>query len=111
MNQVFQVQQNLQDTIYQQWKMSKKEVVEHFIEILTNMKTQCDKILEVLLAANGDWVNARKFVHEMWLSQCSARITELRHKGYKIETSPFRDCYRFVSYRLLTEPKQEVLAP
>lgn len=71
--------------------------------------TQAGKILKVLEEADGEWVNARVFIQQMFLSQTSARITELRHKGYAIETSDFRDSYRFVSYRLKLGEGQQAL--
>ena len=83
------------------------------IHLLSNMKpTQCDKILEVLRAAKGDWVSSRVFIREMWLSQTSARICELKKKGHNIQSSDDeglpRDSYNYCSYRLL-EPFHDTL--
>ncbi len=72
-------------------------------------KTQCQRILDRLIEANGDWISAQVFIREMWLTQTAARIVELKRKGHNIETSDFRDEYRFCSYRLPVEPKQEKL--
>ena len=62
--------------------------------------TQTNKILQVLTDAQGDWVNGRKFLHEMYISQYHARIKELEAKGYEIDHSSFKDEYGFSSYRL-----------
>lgn len=65
--------------------------------------TQCEKVLKVLWDANGDWVNGRYFLRELYLSQYHARIYELQERGYKIEASDFTDEHGFKSYRLLKE--------
>lgn len=70
------------------------------------MRTQCEKVLEVLRNAKGDWVNGNFFLREMFLSQYHTRIHELQKKGYKIEASTFLDEWGFKSYRLLEEPEQ-----
>jgi len=72
------------------------------------MKTQGERILERLQKANGEFINGRVFLHEMYISQYHTRIFELQKKGHKIEASDFRDQYGFVSYRLV-EPKQQTL--
>lgn len=73
------------------------------------MKTQAQKILEVLQKANGAWVKGTHFLREMYLSQYHARIFDLQKKGYEIESSDFTDEWNFKSYRLISEPKQEKL--
>ena len=64
-------------------------------------KTQEGRILEVLEQANGDWVNGRFFLREMFLSQYHARIWGLQEKGYNIEASFDKDSRGFKSYRLV----------
>lgn len=71
--------------------------------------TQSQRILEVLKTWEGAWVNGRKFLHEMLLSQYHARIHDLQKKGYKIEASDFTDDFGFKSYRLITTPEQTKL--
>ena len=71
--------------------------------------TQCERVLDRLEKANGEWVNGRVFLHEMYLSQYHARIFELQKKGHKIEASEFKDEHGFVSYRIMSEPTQEKL--
>lgn len=61
--------------------------------------SQADKILKVLLDANGDWVSARVFKRDLWISECNARISELRKKGYNIETGDTDD-YGFALHRI-----------
>lgn len=61
--------------------------------------TQGEKILKVLLDANGNWVSSRIFKQEMLISECNARISELRKKGYKIETGE-NDEYGFSLHRI-----------
>jgi hypothetical protein len=65
--------------------------------------TQCQKVLKALEDADGDWVNGRYFLHELYLSQYHARIWELQRKGYKIEASEDTDALGFKSYRLVRE--------
>lgn len=68
--------------------------------------TQCQKVLKVLLEANGEWVNGRYFLHTLYLSQYHTRIFELQKQGYEIESSDFTDDYGFKSYRILQEAEQ-----
>lgn len=68
--------------------------------IHTPKPSQATRILAVLKHAKGKWVNGRKFLQEMMITQAHARLHELERKGYKIEHSEFRDKYGFVSYRL-----------
>jgi hypothetical protein len=65
--------------------------------------TQAEKILEKLLASQGEWVNGQVFLHEMYLSQYHARIFDLQKKGHKVEASDFTDQYGFKSYRIIPE--------
>ena len=67
--------------------------------------TQQEKILKVLEDANGEWVSARVFKRDLWISECNARISELRRNGYNIETGE-KDEYGFAFHRL--EPKKQV---
>ncbi len=71
--------------------------------------SQCGKVLRALREAEGGWINGRKFLHELYLSQYHARIFELQRDGYKIEASDFKDEWGFVSYRLVEEPKQQLI--
>jgi hypothetical protein len=64
-------------------------------------KTQEEKVLDVLIAANCEWVNGRRFLRELYLSQYHARIFGLQKKGHVIEASPFKDEFGFKSYRLI----------
>lgn len=75
--------------------------------IHTPKPTQATRILAVLQHAKGKWVNGRKFVQEMLITQFHSRIFELERQGYRIEHSEFRDAHGFVSYRLLSTPKKK----
>lgn len=61
--------------------------------------TQSERILKVLLDANGQWVSSRIFKQDMFISECNARLTELKKKGYKIETGD-KDEYGFSLHRI-----------
>lgn len=61
--------------------------------------TQGERILKVLREANGSWVSSRIFKQEMFISECNARISELRKKGHKIETGE-NDEYGFSLHRI-----------
>ena len=65
--------------------------------------TQCERVMEALQKADGEWVNGRYFLRELYLSQYHARIHELQNQGHKIEASDFKDEYGFKSYRILKE--------
>jgi hypothetical protein len=62
--------------------------------------TQCEKVLAKLIEANGEWVNGRVFLRDLYLSQYHTRIFELQVKGHRIEASDFKDFLGFKSYRL-----------
>ncbi len=64
-------------------------------------KTQEDRVLDALEAANGAWVDGEYFLRELYLSQYHARIHGLQRKGYRIEASDFVNDHGFKSYRLL----------
>ena len=73
-------------------------------------QTQCEKVLDVLMAHRGEWVSGQFFLRTLFLSQYHARIFELQRRGHKIEASSFIDGHGFKSYKLLLpEPKQEIL--
>jgi hypothetical protein len=48
----------------------------------------------------GDGISARYFKQVMLVSECNGRISELRGKGYDIETSKEKDAYGFAYHRL-----------
>lgn len=66
--------------------------------------TQHQKILKVLRDADGGWVSTRILKQQHLISECNGRISELRAKGFKIETSEHRDEYGFAYHRLIEEP-------
>lgn len=70
-------------------------------------QSQAQRILEVLIKANEDWVNGRYFCQTMMISQFHTRIKELQEEGHNIEASDFRDEYNFKSYRLVIPVSQD----
>lgn len=71
--------------------------------------SQGERILRVLLDAEGQWVSAKVFKRDMWISECNARISELRNKGYDIETGDF-DEFGFALHRIkVKDPIQTTL--
>jgi hypothetical protein len=48
----------------------------------------------------GDGISARYFKQVMLVSECNGRISELRGKGFDIETSKEKDKFGFVFHRL-----------
>lgn len=61
--------------------------------------TQQQRILNALIEANGEWVSAKVFKRDFWITECNARISELRRKGFNIETGDF-DEFGFALHRL-----------
>jgi hypothetical protein len=87
---------------------------------MTAKKTQQQRVLEVLQSLRGDHdipeeyirrhpqgdgVSARYFKQAMLISEVNGRISELRGKGYEIETSTERDRYGFAYHRLVKQPR------
>jgi len=48
----------------------------------------------------GDGISARYFKRVLFISECNGRISELRSKGYEIETSKEKDACGFAFHRL-----------
>jgi hypothetical protein len=72
--------------------------------------SQKRRIYDALIAANGDWVNGRYFLRELYLSQHHRAIWELENDHHiKVEHSNFKDEHGFVSYRIIQEVKQLTL--
>lgn len=57
---------------------------------------------------HGDGISARYFKQVLFISECNGRISELRGKGYDIETSKEKDAHGFAYHRL---KPQTVLTP
>ena len=76
-------------------------------------KSQTTRILEVLQAAEGQWVSSSQFIRGMWISQTAARVCELKKKGHNIQYSDDygipRDEFGYCSYRLIEEHEQKRL--
>jgi hypothetical protein len=82
---------------------------------MTHKPTQQQRVLEILQALQGehdipeefirrhptgDGISARYFKQVMLISECNGRISELRAKGYDIETSKEEDLHGFKFHRL-----------
>jgi hypothetical protein len=83
---------------------------------MTTRPTQQQRILAILEAVrsgdhdipdeylrrhpSGDGISARYFKQVLLVSECNGRISELRGKGYQIETSVAKDRYGFAYHRL-----------
>jgi hypothetical protein len=52
---------------------------------------------------SGDGISARYFKQALLVSECNGRISELRSKGYDIETSKQKDKFGFAYHRLKPE--------
>lgn len=93
---------------------------------MTAPKTQQQRILDMLRVVrdgdhdipgeflrqhpDGDGLSTRYFKQVMLVSECNGRISELRSKGYVIETSEAKDAFGFAYHRLKNEPQAETLA-
>jgi len=74
---------------------------------MTKKLSQADRILKRLIEAEGGWISAKVFKIDMMITETNARISELRNKGYDVETRDVRDEYGFAYHRIkVKEPKQ-----
>ena len=88
-------------------------------------KTQQQRVLEVLQSLGtdhdipeeymrrhpqGDGVSARYFKQVMLISEVNGRVSELRGKGYVIETSTEKDRYGFAFHRMKIEATRPTYA-
>jgi hypothetical protein len=60
--------------------------------------------------STGDGVSARYFKQVLLISEVNGRISELRGKGYVIETSAEKDRYGFAHHRLTAVPAPKQLS-
>jgi hypothetical protein len=66
--------------------------------------SQEERVLDVLLNAQGDWVNGQYFLRQMFLSQYHRAIFNLQNRNHwPIEASTFTDEFKFKSYRIVQE--------
>ena len=76
---------------------------------MTPRATQRSRILELLVAAHGEWVPLPQIL-ALRISQVGARILELRRSGFNIENrTEIIDGQRHSWYRLITKSAPEVL--
>jgi len=57
----------------------------------------------------GDGVSVAYFKRVLWITEVNGRVSELRSKGYKIQSSSERDPHGFVYLRLVKEPAPKQL--
>ena len=58
----------------------------------------------------GDGISSRYLKRVLWITECNGRISELREKGYVIETSSEKDVHGFAYHRLVFEPEGKHVA-
>jgi hypothetical protein len=68
-------------------------------------ESQENRVLKILIDADGGWVPGQYFLRTIMLSQYHRAIFNLQKRGNKIEASKFVDEHGFKSYRLILEPK------
>jgi hypothetical protein len=68
----------------------------------------CSKIVEDGSAALEECV--RYFKRVLWITEVNGRVSELRGKGFEIESSSERDPYGFVYLRLVKVPAPKQLS-
>jgi hypothetical protein len=93
---------------------------------MTARKTQQQRIVEILQSVrsghheipdeylrhhpDGDGISTRYFKQMMFISECNGRMSELKDKGYVIETSTEKDRWGFAYHRLVKEPAAKQLS-
>jgi len=63
----------------------------------------------LFLDDSGLWVSGRYFKQVMYISEANGRISELRSKGFNIETHAEKDKFGFAYHRLSDEPIKPVV--
>jgi hypothetical protein len=84
---------------------------ERILAVLQSLQTGQHNIPDEYLRrhSSGDGVSARYFKQVLLVSECNGRISELRSKGYDIETSKGKDRYGFAYHRLKAQTTPERL--
>jgi hypothetical protein len=82
--------------------MSKPTQQQRILAVLETIRDGTHDIAEEYIRrhASGDGVSARYFKQVLLVSECNGRISELRSKGYGIETSKQKDDYGFAYHAL-----------
>jgi len=76
---------------------------------LIKKPTQCQRVLEILTNADGEWVDGTIFLNlEKPILQYHARIFELQRDGHKIENDWVAG-KNWKKYRIILEPQQNQL--
>ncbi|TQF41150.1 hypothetical protein UNPF46_08495 [Bradyrhizobium sp. UNPF46] len=89
----------------------RKSQQQRILEVLQSLRTQHD-IPEDYIRRHetGDGISSRYFKQVMLISEVNGRISELRGKGYVIETSEAEDRYGFKYHRLVRMPPPKQLS-
>lgn len=83
--------------------MAKQTQQQRILAMLLVVRNRDHDIPEEFLKRHqdGDGISSRYFKQVMLVSECNGRISELRSKGYVIETSEAKDKYGFAYHRLI----------
>jgi hypothetical protein len=89
----------------------KKTQQQRVLEVLQSLRGEHDIPEEYLRRhPQGDGISVRYFKRVLWITEVNGRVSELRGKGYQIESSAERDPYGFVYLRLVKEPVARTLS-
>jgi len=89
-----------------------KSQQERILELLQQVHSGAHEIPEEYIRrhANGDGVSVRYIKRVMWITECDGRVSELRSKGYDIQSSEERDEHGFCYLRLVAVPAAKQLS-
>ena len=84
---------------------------ERVLAVLQQLRAQTHQIPSEYIRRHptGDGVSVRYFKRVLWITEVNGRVSELRGKGYVIESSSERDPYGFVYLRLTKLPAAKQL--
>jgi hypothetical protein len=87
--------------------MKKPTQQERILDVLRQVRDGDHEIPEEFLRRHptGDGLSSRYLKRVMYISECNGRISELRDRGYVIETSAEKDAFGFAYHRLVVEPR------
>jgi hypothetical protein len=91
--------------------MADRNIYRSTIQSQPSRKSQRDRILSLLAAANGGWVGLPAIL-DLRIALYTTRILELRRSGFEIENrTEWRDGIRHSWYRLVSRPVPEPAKP
>lgn len=91
----------------------KQTQADRILAVLESLRDDTHQIPEEFIRRHpsGDGVSARYFKQVMLISECNGRISELRAKGYIIDTSKVKDAYGFAYHRLASSAETKPTPP